>query len=124
MTIKYGNNGETTSLNTLSEKKLYEIIEEVRNKLSDIDSAQNKIKANYDIIETDREINLTMNLPEPNKQDIDIKTTESSIKIVIFTPKKILKENIELPLKIKPKETKATYKNGVLDLSLKRKNKK
>ena len=79
-----------------------------------------------DIIENDEEISVTVNIPGAEKEDIDLNVTEGSLEIIINTPKvgggyhKIHK----LPCNVKPKATIASYKNGVLDIVMKQKEKK
>lgn len=77
-----------------------------------------------EIIECDNEISITVEIPEVEKKDIDLKPTENNLEIRADTPYQKYHRNIKLPCKVKPKTTKTTYKNGVLDIIIKRKNNK
>ena len=87
-----------------------------------------------DIKETDEEIIVTTDLLGMKKEDIEIKTTEDSLKIKAEykIEKEVKKEEyvhrersykgfyrmIGLPAKINPEEAKATLKDGVLEIKL------
>jgi len=77
-----------------------------------------------DVIEGDEDVAITMEIPGVEKKDIDLKVTEDRVEIKVNNPKKKYHKLIELPCKVKPKTTKATYKNGILDIVIKRKSKK
>ena len=77
-----------------------------------------------DIIETDEEIFVTVNIPGAEKEDINLNVTDDSLEISINTPKVRYHKIHKLPCNVKPKETIASYKNGVLDIVMKRKEKK
>jgi HSP20 family protein len=77
-----------------------------------------------DIIEGDDEVAITVELPGVEREDIDLKATENSLEIKVDTPQRKYHKIVELPCGVKPKTTKATYKNGVLDVIIQRKEKK
>jgi len=77
-----------------------------------------------DIIEGDEDVAVTVEMPGVEKNDIDLHATEDVLEISVDTPKRKYHKHIELPCDVKPKTTKATYKNGILDVSIKRKKKK
>lgn len=77
-----------------------------------------------EIIECDNEVSITVEIPEVEKKDIDLRSTENNLDIRVDTPYQKYHQEIKLPCKVKPKTTKATYKNGVLDIIIKRKNNK
>ncbi len=77
-----------------------------------------------DIIEGEDEIAITMEIPGVEKKDIDIEVTEDAVEIKVNNPRKRYHKRIQLPCKVKPKTTKATYKNGVLDIVIRRKERK
>ena len=83
-----------------------------------------KSEFSTDIIETDGEISVTVNVPGAEKEDINLKVTEGSLAIIINTPKVRYHKIHKLPCNVKPKVTIASYKNGVLDVVTKRKEKK
>ena len=83
-----------------------------------------KSEFSTDIIETDEEISITVNIPGAEKEDIDLNVTDVSLEIIINTPKVRYHKIHKLPCNVKPKATVASYKNGVLDIVMKRKEKR
>ena len=93
-----------------------------------------------DVRVTSREVIVTVDLPHVKKEDISIHSTESSIEIEAKTGKIIKFEKwstegyqkefnyfhkvVRLPLKVDPEKSKATFKNGMLMLTLPRKYEK
>jgi HSP20 family protein len=74
-----------------------------------------------DVIETDREIKVIAELPGVEKKDIKLSGTEDALTISVDTPERKYYKKVELPSKVDVKETKASYKNGVLEVTLKKK---
>ena len=83
-----------------------------------------KSECSTDIIETDEEISVTVNIPGVEKEDINLNIAESSLEIIINTPQVRYHKIHKLSCNVKPKVTIASYKNGVLDVVMKRKEKK
>lgn len=77
-----------------------------------------------DIIEGEEEIAITIELPGVEKDDIDLNVTESNLEINVENPKRKYRKLIDLPCDVIPKTSKASYKNGILDIVIKRKEKK
>jgi len=77
-----------------------------------------------DIIEGDNDVAVTVELPGVDKEDIDLNITTDKLDIKVDNPKRKYHKILDLPCDVKPKTTKATYKNGVLDIVIKRKQKK
>jgi HSP20 family protein len=77
-----------------------------------------------DIIECDDNIAITVEVPGVEKDDIDLNVNEDVIEINVKAPQRKYHKVLDLPSKVKPKTTKATYKNGVLDIVLEKKEKK
>jgi len=70
-----------------------------------------------DIIEDKGYISVTIEIPTANKEDILIEVSDDKIEI----QDNMYSRRIKLPSKVKPETTKATYKNGVLDVEIKKK---
>jgi len=76
-----------------------------------------------ELIKTDEEIFVTMNIPGVEKEDIVINVTDDSLEILINTHNIKYHKTHKLPCNVKPKVTISSYKNGVLDIIMKRKEK-
>lgn len=77
-----------------------------------------------DIIEGDEDVAVTVELPGVEKEDIDLNVNHDSLEITVDAPQRKYHKIIDLPCDVKPKTTKATYKNGILDVAIQRKEKK
>lgn len=77
-----------------------------------------------DLIERDEEISVIVELPGIGKEDINLDASEDSLTIDVDTEKRKYHKKIELPSKVKNDSAKATYKNGVLEIKLKKLEKK
>lgn len=80
-----------------------------------------KREALIDTITTDSEIKVIVELPGVQKEDIKLHTTENSLTISVDKSQHKYHKQVELPTKINPQETKASYKNGVLVITLQQK---
>ena len=77
-----------------------------------------------DIIEGDDDVAVTVEIPGVEKEDIDLNVEGDIIEIKVDTPTRKYHKTLDLPCDVIPKTTKATYKNGILDIVIKRKEKK
>jgi HSP20 family protein len=77
-----------------------------------------------DIIEGDDNVSITFEIPGVNKEDINLNITESSLDISVDSPNRKYHKIVDLPCAVIPNKSKATYKNGILDIIIKRKDKK
>ncbi|MEM2995159.1 MAG: archaeal heat shock protein Hsp20 [Candidatus Bathyarchaeia archaeon] len=71
-----------------------------------------------DVIETDGEIHVVAELPGVEKNDIKLHGTEDTLTISVDTPQRKYYKEVPLPAKVKVKEAKTQYKNGVLEITL------
>jgi len=71
-----------------------------------------------DIIETNGEIHIVVEMPGVDKNDIKLHGTENSLTISVDTPQHKYFKEVALPEKVKVKEAKSEYKNGVLEVTL------
>jgi HSP20 family protein len=69
-----------------------------------------------DIVETNSEIRVVVELPGVEKSDIKLHGTEDSLTISVNTPQSKYYKEVTLPAKVKVKESKSSYKNGVLEV--------
>jgi HSP20 family protein len=78
-----------------------------------------------DIIEGDNDVAVTVEIPGVEKEDIDLHATDDVLEITVKNhPERKYHKRLNLPCDVIPKTTKATYKNGILDVVIKRKEKK
>jgi len=78
-----------------------------------------------DIIEGESDIAITIEVPGVEKNNIDLNVKEDMLEIKVDAPNRKYRKVVNLPNKVKPKSTRATYKNGILDIVLdKKENKK
>jgi HSP20 family protein len=77
-----------------------------------------------DIIEGNDDVAVTVEIPGVEKENIDLNVTKENLEIRVNTPQRKYHKNLDLPCDVLPKTTKATYKNGILDVVIKRSEKK
>ncbi len=73
-----------------------------------------------DVMSTDGEVKVVVELPGVEKKDIKLHGTEKSLTISVDTPQRKYFKEVELPTNVDPKGAKSTYKNGVLDVTLRK----
>ncbi|MET1160816.1 MAG: archaeal heat shock protein Hsp20 [Thermoprotei archaeon] len=79
-----------------------------------------------DVFESDDEITVVAEIPGVEKDKINLEVTEDRRKLIIRASnsnRKYYKE-VELPAEVDPGSAKASYKNGVLEVKLKKTGKK
>jgi len=74
-----------------------------------------------DVMETDDEVKVIAELPGVEKKDIKLYGTEDTLTISVKTPERRYYKEVKLPSKVDTKKTKASYRNGVLEVTLKKK---
>jgi len=71
-----------------------------------------------DVMSTNGEIKVIAELPGVEKEDIKLHGTEGSLTISVDTPKRKYFKEIPLPARTNPKGAKTSYKNGVLEVTV------
>jgi HSP20 family protein len=74
-----------------------------------------------DVMSTNGEIKVVVELPGVEKQDIKLYGTEKTLTISVDTPQRKYYEEIDLPALVDSKTAKSNYKNGVLEVTLAKK---
>jgi HSP20 family protein len=77
-----------------------------------------------DVIEEDKQIKVVAELPGVKKEDIDLRVDESTLTIRVDTPERKYFKEISLPTPVSESGAKATYNNGVLEVTLPKKETK
>ncbi len=73
-----------------------------------------------DVMEREDSISITVELPGVEKKEIELRTTESKVTIEVDNPERPYFKEVELPAAVDPSSVAATFKNGVLDITLKK----
>jgi HSP20 family protein len=89
-----------------------------------VSTISDEIEPLTDIIEGENDVAITVEIPGVEREDIDLVATEDTLEIKVDSPKRKYHKRIDLPCNVKTKSTKATYKNGILDIVLDKKEKK
>ncbi len=104
------------------------IIEEFGNRPKKIDEEKNivpdELEPLTDIIESDKDIFITVEMQGVEKEEIDLNISEASLDIIVNSPNRKYQKTIDFPCIVIPTKVKTTYKNGILDIIIKRKHKK
>ena len=74
-----------------------------------------------DVIDSDEQIRVIVELPGVDKKDIMLSGTEETLTISVDTPKRKYYKEVKLPAKIDSKKATSKYKNGVLDITVPKK---
>ena len=69
-----------------------------------------------DIVETNDEIRVVVEMPGVEKSDIKLHGTEDALTISVDTPQSKYYKEVTLPVSVKVRDAKSTYKNGVLEV--------
>ncbi len=77
-----------------------------------------------DVLEDDDYVTIVAELPGVDKEKIKIRATEDKVIIRASNAERKYYKEVELPVKVKPETAKATYRNGVLEIKLEKKEKK
>ena len=71
-----------------------------------------------DIIESNGEIHIVVELPGVDKEDIKLRGTETTLTISVDVPQRKYYKEIKLPARVNVKEARTAYKNGVLEVKI------
>lgn len=77
-----------------------------------------------DVIESGDSVSVTLEIPGVEKNDVNLSATEDTLTIDVDTPKRKYHKDVVMPCKVIPGSTAATYKNGILDVVMKKTEKK
>jgi len=77
-----------------------------------------------DAIETEDEVRVVAELPGIEKEDVNLYSTSNTLTIKVDTEERKYYKELELPSEVDPKSARSTYKNGVLEVTLRKIEKK
>lgn len=73
-----------------------------------------------DVVSSNGEVQIIVELPGVEKKDIKLRGTEDSMTVSVDTPERKYFKKLDLPMKVDPKKAKSKYNNGVLEIILKK----
>ncbi len=73
-----------------------------------------------DILETEDKVHVIAEIPGIEKENILLNATDLILDIETIDGNPKYSERVELPVKVDPQSAKATYKNGVLEVTIRR----
>ncbi len=76
-----------------------------------------------DIMERDADVTVTVEIPTVEKNNIDLYITANSLEIIIDSSLIKYNKMLKLPYEVNAETAEATFKNGVLDIVIKKKMK-
>jgi HSP20 family protein len=76
-----------------------------------------------DVTTTNSEVKVIAELPGIEKADIQLKVTDDSLTISVDNPNRKYFKEVDLPVKVDSKKTSWSYKNGILEVSLPKRDK-
>lgn len=77
-----------------------------------------------DVFSTENEIKIIAEIPGVNKDEIKVTATENTVTIHVDTPERKYHKETQLPDAVDLKSAKSSYKNGILEISFKRRKNK
>jgi len=108
------------------EEEMQQVEEEFIRRLKETEERRGCITPLYNLYESGDEIILTADMPGVNKEEIDLRVGEDYIKVEAPCRSALRREekyllHIQLPVKIDPSSVRARYKEGVLEVVVKKK---
>jgi HSP20 family protein len=76
-----------------------------------------------DVITTDKEVKVVVELPGVNKENIKVNAYEGSAEVVAETQDRKYRRVVDIPADTDAESVKSTFKNGLLEIAFKRKAK-
>jgi HSP20 family protein len=73
-----------------------------------------------DVISTDGEVQVIIELPGVAKEDIKLRGTKTTMTVSVDTPNRKYYKKLELPIQVDPKTAESKYVNGVLEVTIKK----
>ena len=87
----------------------------------DIFHDKNEIKESFvEVIESDKTVSITVELPEFLKENIELEITKNILVIYVNQDKKRYFKKVEFPSQVDADSAIASYQNGILDIELKK----
>lgn len=78
----------------------------------------------FDIINSKDKVTITIEMPDIKEEEIDIQVTKKSIEIFPNNPVGKYHKSFDLPYNVEPSTLTFTFRNGILDIIIKRSDRK
>ncbi|MFQ6012097.1 MAG: archaeal heat shock protein Hsp20 [Thermoplasmata archaeon] len=75
-----------------------------------------------DVMDRGDSLSITVELPGVEKEDVELRTTSNRLTIRVDVPERQYHKEIDLDASVDPQSVQATYRNGVLDITLKKRD--
>jgi len=75
-----------------------------------------------DILEEEKEVRITAELPGVDKEEINLDVSEEAMTLNVDSDRKKFTRELQLPCAVRPNTAKANTKNGVLEITVKKKS--
>lgn len=73
-----------------------------------------------EVLSSDGEVQVIVELPGVSKDDINLRGTENSLTVSVDNSEHKYYKKLDLPVKVDPKSAKSKYTNGVLEVTIKK----
>lgn len=77
-----------------------------------------------DVISGDEEVKVVAEIPGISREEIQLSATDKTLSIQANTPERKYRKEIDLPAGVDPASARSTYKNGILEVTFKRRDRK
>lgn len=77
-----------------------------------------------DILEEEKEVRITAELPGVDKEEINLDVSEEAMTLNVDSDRKKFTRELQLPCAVRPNTAKANTKNGVLEITVKKRSEK
>lgn len=74
-----------------------------------------------DVFEENNQVVVIAEIPGVDKEKIDVRATEDKLVIKASNERRKYYKEVELPVKVKPETAKASYRNGILEVRIEKK---
>nr|MDO8135741.1 Hsp20/alpha crystallin family protein [Candidatus Njordarchaeum guaymaensis] len=76
-----------------------------------------------DVTSTNGDVKVIAELPGVEKTDIKLTATEDTLTVSVDNPRRRYFKEVKLPAKVEPQKAKSSYKNGILEVNLPKREK-
>lgn len=89
-------------------------------RLAPVEESEPSKEPLLDVIEEKAKVRVILELPGVQKEEISVTAEGKWLNVTVVAPHKRFSKNIELPCQVRPDSAIASYKNGVLEITMDR----